>query len=373
MAIQYIGLREQGFFEPFEALQRGLAQYGQNRREKERLRIEEERYKTEQERQKRLDEQNQKLFDQNLKLGDQNFQLGTLKLDELKAPLPEGAKPTRIERGGTTYEMPPAKLDFTQIAPPGFRVKNVAVDPRGQQSVNIEPIPSAEPLQVVDTPEGKLYFRGDQQLSPPKAVDGLKELTQTENARLEAINQAERDLQTIQQVFKGSPDAKTGGVSDVFTGPFVGRVRQLNPYDNDARLLDQAINAAVPNLARGVFREVGVLTDEDVARYRKQFPTLADPPDIRDQKLAALRARLVQSKQSALQSLQQARRDLTGYGIQPMNPGAPAVTQPETPPSTGSSGTDSFKPRIPVKTKAEFDALPPGTLFEFNGKFGVKK
>ena len=50
-------------------------------------------------------------------------------------------------------------------------------------------------------------------------------------------------------------------------GPITGRVRALNPYDDRAVRFKNLITQTVPNLARGVFREVGVLTDTDVARY----------------------------------------------------------------------------------------------------------
>lgn len=50
-------------------------------------------------------------------------------------------------------------------------------------------------------------------------------------------------------------------------GPVLGRVRKLNPYDSRVVELNQLITQAVPSLARGIFKEVGVLTDQDVNRY----------------------------------------------------------------------------------------------------------
>lgn len=52
------------------------------------------------------------------------------------------------------------------------------------------------------------------------------------------------------------------------TGPISGRLRGLNPYDPQVVAINAQINRTVPGLARGVFKEVGVLTDQDVERYR---------------------------------------------------------------------------------------------------------
>ena len=58
------------------------------------------------------------------------------------------------------------------------------------------------------------------------------------------------------------------------TGPVIGRLRQANPYDPQVVAITAEINRIVPGLARGVFKEVGVLTDTDINRYTK---TLANP------------------------------------------------------------------------------------------------
>lgn len=57
-------------------------------------------------------------------------------------------------------------------------------------------------------------------------------------------------------------------------GPVTGYFKNLNPYDPAVVRVQNMITQTVPNLARGVFREVGVLTDADVARYTQ---TLENP------------------------------------------------------------------------------------------------
>lgn len=59
---------------------------------------------------------------------------------------------------------------------------------------------------------------------------------------------------------------------DGLHGPIVGLVRDLNPWDTDAQTLAKKVTAAVPTLARGVFGEVGVLTNEDMKLYKSLLP-----------------------------------------------------------------------------------------------------
>jgi hypothetical protein len=80
----------------------------------------------------------------------------------------------------------------------------------------------------------------------------------------EKMKRAYNDLQGIKDTFDTDPNMK---------GPFVGFVREFNPYDLSAQELRARITAAVPNLARGVFGEVGVLTDADIANYKRLLPT----------------------------------------------------------------------------------------------------
>lgn len=70
-------------------------------------------------------------------------------------------------------------------------------------------------------------------------------------------------------------DRLQGALQEVGTiGPVTGRIKSLNPYDPRVVRVNNLITQTVPNLARGVFNEVGVLTDADVARYTK---TLSNP------------------------------------------------------------------------------------------------
>jgi hypothetical protein len=71
-------------------------------------------------------------------------------------------------------------------------------------------------------------------------------------------------------------------IKDVNTGPIVGLFKGANPWDTNAQTIKAQLNAIVPNLARGVYGEVGVLTDADIANYSKTLPNLKSTDDIRN-------------------------------------------------------------------------------------------
>ena len=83
------------------------------------------------------------------------------------------------------------------------------------------------------------------------------------------------------------------------TGPVLGFFRDLNVYDDDAQTFKARLTAMVPNLARGVFGEVGVLTDFDVENYLKTLPNLKTPQDRAKALVGQLREVLL-SKQKLL-------------------------------------------------------------------------
>lgn len=69
-------------------------------------------------------------------------------------------------------------------------------------------------------------------------------------------------------------------ISSEATGPILGIIRSNNPYDTKAQSIKAQLQALVPNLARGVYGEVGVLTDQDVEQYSKTLPNLSSTSDV---------------------------------------------------------------------------------------------
>lgn len=94
---------------------------------------------------------------------------------------------------------------------------------------------------------------------------------------------------------------------DEATGPILGIIRSNNPYDTKAQEIKAQLQAIVPNLARGIYHEVGVLTDSDIANYSKTLPNLKSTEDVK----AAL---LVMSVKSVQRSLEQKIKAQAGFG-----------------------------------------------------------
>jgi hypothetical protein len=63
--------------------------------------------------------------------------------------------------------------------------------------------------------------------------------------------------------------------------PIVGKIRKWNPWDQDAQTIKAQLQAIIPNLARGIYGEVGVLTDNDIKNYSQTLPTLTSTEDVR--------------------------------------------------------------------------------------------
>ena len=75
-------------------------------------------------------------------------------------------------------------------------------------------------------------------------------------------------------------DSLSEDISDMDTWPLVGIISSNNPYNVKAQQIKAKLTALVPNLARWVYGEVGVLTDADIANYIKTIPNLKSTKDV---------------------------------------------------------------------------------------------
>lgn len=98
------------------------------------------------------------------------------------------------------------------------------------------------------------------------------------------------------------------------TGPIQGIIRSNNPYDTKAQLIKAQLSSIVPGLARGVYGEVGVLTDADIENYAKTLPNLRNTEDV----TSAVLAMTVKSIQNSLETKIKVQaglgRDVSGIG-----------------------------------------------------------
>lgn len=97
------------------------------------------------------------------------------------------------------------------------------------------------------------------------------------------------------------------------SGPILGILRSNNPYDQKARQIQVAINAMIPTLARWVYGEVGVLTDNDIAHYTKTVPNLKTPESTNTAILAMTLNMLAQGYKNQLRTLAAAGKDVSGF------------------------------------------------------------
>lgn len=97
------------------------------------------------------------------------------------------------------------------------------------------------------------------------------------------------------------------------TGPIVGLMREKNPWDTKAQTIKAQLNAIIPNLARGVYGEVGVLTDQDIANYGKTLPNLQSTEEIRNAILYITLDMVAKSMRTTLDTNASAGRDVSGF------------------------------------------------------------
>ena len=97
------------------------------------------------------------------------------------------------------------------------------------------------------------------------------------------------------------------------TGPIVGIFRSANPWDVKARLLQAQITKIIPGLARGVFGEVGVLTDQDVALYSKTLGTLTSPEEINELLTSAAIKMVSNSYEDKLRGMAESKLNVSGF------------------------------------------------------------
>jgi len=102
-------------------------------------------------------------------------------------------------------------------------------------------------------------------------------------------------------------------IKDMKTGPLVGLFQGANPWDTNAQTIKAQLNAIVPNLARGVYGEVGVLTDNDIKQYAKTLPNLKSTEDIRNAVLGITVDLIGKSIKRTLEINAANRKDVSGF------------------------------------------------------------
>jgi len=97
------------------------------------------------------------------------------------------------------------------------------------------------------------------------------------------------------------------------TGPILGAFRGANPWDTNAQTIKAQLNAIIPNLARGIYGEVGVLTDNDIKNYKGTIGNLNSTEDLNDALLYITIDLVGRSIKNTLEVQAAGGRDVSGF------------------------------------------------------------
>lgn len=100
------------------------------------------------------------------------------------------------------------------------------------------------------------------------------------------------------------------------TGFIKGRTNNLLEkfgLNADVGVINAQLQAVVPNLARGTYGEVGVLTDNDIANYRKTLPRLDRPQDQNDAVMALTLKTVLNSIENTLSTASNSNINVSGW------------------------------------------------------------
>lgn len=186
-----------------------------------------------------------------------------------------------------------------------------------------------------------------------------------------------KPITDIQQVV-GQADNLTNLIRTVDTGPFLGILRSANPYDTKAQQMKAAITAIVPKLARGVYGEVGVLTDQDIANYSRTIANLKNTNDVNKAVMAMTLDIATRSLSNQLNSLSAGGRDVSRF--EPIYSGMNKKAQelktsigfgsaPTTAASTATGGTVKVK----NPNTGQVISIPEANLSKALGKGYIKQ
>lgn len=131
---------------------------------------------------------------------------------------------------------------------------------------------------------------------------GKKELTGEQSKPIQ------KALQAISQV-----DAVAESLVGQSTGPIWGAIRSANPYDVKAQIIKGQLQALIPNLARGVYGEVGVLTDADIENYSKTLGNLKSQKEVNDALIAITQKAAFNAIKTNLEGMAASGRDVSGF------------------------------------------------------------
>lgn len=200
------------------------------------------------------------------------------------------------------------KMTFPQLA------MSTGYDGDGQAlKLMAENFKGARGYRKVDVGDGKTVMQdaatGD--VVPTSDVSGDKPKEKTLPAELT------QKMSLLRQVITGlgSLESQYDKVKDkIPTGPVAGRL--LSPFminDPDFQQLNALSTQLTPALARGVFGEVGVLTDKDMERYASLLPNAKASPAVASKLLEGLKAKVFEALKQNIDTADRAGYDMKEF------------------------------------------------------------
>lgn len=177
---------------------------------------------------------------------------------------------------GATNDKDIANITYQNTVPTGGKTKAQTIAESifsGTSNLDIKSLPITQRAEV-DIELNKLkkaaLASGDM-TGLIRASAGGKDVSDTFTQSFEKALDVVGQLSDLKNSLKGE-----------VTGPFAGIIRSNNPYDTKAQQIKAQLSAIIPNLARGIYGEVGVLTDNDIENYAKTLGNLTSTEDLND-------------------------------------------------------------------------------------------
>ena len=143
------------------------------------------------------------------------------------------------------------------------------------------------------------------------ASAGGKDISDTQILAMQKATNVVGQISDLQSLFKN--DSALKEKTGVDLNPIIGIFRSKNPYDVKAQAIKAQLSSIVPNLARGVYGEVGVLTDNDIKIYSRTLPNLANTEDVRNMVLGLTIKSIQRSIENSIKVNAAAGRDVSGF------------------------------------------------------------
>lgn len=182
--------------------------------------------------------------------------------------------------------------------------KSIMDPASGATLKDLTPTKKAEVLPILTKMKNEALKSGDL-FGVMSSSAGGSQLTQT------TFDSLSKGFAVIDQLSQLSGDIAEGSNS----GPLLGQLAKRNPFDTKAQKIQAELISITPTLARGVYGEVGVLTDADVKLYQNTLPNLTQTQDVQ-QAVLALTLRTV--KNSLTKKVELAAR--SGYDVSGLTP-----------------------------------------------------